>query len=93
MAAAAFRVLNSASVIRFRPLHLPIRQLGRMVHFNQAVIRYAIIGASLSGCLRKGTGDIGEPIQDTGRREHEGVGGPPIDSGLRARGSLHGRPL
>ena len=22
-----------------------------------------------------------------------GVGGPPIDSGLRARGSLHGRPL
>ena len=37
MTAAAFRVLNSASVIRFRPLHLLIRQPGRIVNCNQAV--------------------------------------------------------
>ena len=37
MMAAAFRVLNSASVIRFRSLHLLIRQPGRMVNCNRAV--------------------------------------------------------
>jgi hypothetical protein len=37
MAAAAFRVLNSASVIRFRSFRLLIRQPGGMENCNRAV--------------------------------------------------------
>ena len=34
----------------------------------------------------------GEPIWDTGRREHEGAGRPPIDSGPRARARYMAAP-
>src|SRR5215207_6747206 len=34
----------------------------------------------------------GEPIRDTGHREHEGAGRPPIDIGLRARARYMAAP-
>src|ERR1700733_13463891 len=64
---------------------------GLMEPFDDAIIRYEIIGASLSGFSRKGTGDMVSP-SETGRREHEGAGRPPIDSGLRARARYMAAP-
>jgi hypothetical protein len=64
MAAAAFRVLNSASVMRFRPLHLPIRQLGRMVNFNRAVevdCRPLAVASILNGVMASRAADGTSP--------------------------------
>ena len=51
---------------------------------NNSVIRY-VIRRRLD--VRRFSSEIrryGEPIRDTGRREHEGAGGPPIGSGLKS---------
>jgi hypothetical protein len=40
----------------------------------------------------KGRWRYGEPILDTGRREHEGAGRPSTDSGLRARARYMAAP-
>src|ERR1700745_898024 len=52
---------------------------------NHAIIRYVIRRRLVVRLSPKGSRRYGEPIRDTGRREHEGAGRPPIDSGLRAR--------
>ena len=49
------------------------------------VIRYVIRRCLAVRLFPKGRRRYGEPILDTGRREHEGAGRPSIDSGLRAR--------
>jgi hypothetical protein len=43
-----------------------------------------MISAPLVRCFLEEEG-YGEPIWDTGRREHKGAGRPPTDPGLRAR--------
>ena len=55
---------------------------------DDAIIRYEIIGASLSGCFRKGTGDMVSP---SGTR---GAGSTKVRDRLWAESpsSLHGRP-
>ena len=57
-----------------------------------AVIRYEIRRRLCARLFPKGRRRYGEPIQDTGRREHEGAGRPPIDSGLRARARYMAAP-
>ena len=54
------------------------RVLDRAVHsFDLPIIRYEIIGASLSGCSRKGTGDMVSP---SGTR---GAGSTKVRAGRR----------
>jgi hypothetical protein len=50
-----------------------------------AIIRYEIRRRLAVPLFPEGKRQCGEPIRDTGRREHEGAGRPPIDSGPRAR--------
>jgi hypothetical protein len=57
-----------------------------------AVIRYEIRRRLCARLFPKGRRRYGEPIRDTGRREHEGAGRPPIDSGLRARARYMAAP-
>jgi hypothetical protein len=57
-----------------------------------AIIRYEIIGASLSGCFRKGTGDMVSPSGTRGAGSTKVRAGPPIDSGLRARARYMAAP-
>ena len=52
-------------------------QLLPSANFGHAVIRYEIIGASLSGCFRKGTGDMVSP---SGTR---GAGSTEVRAGRR----------
>ena len=40
----------------------------------------------------RGETAYGEPIWDTGRREHKGAGRPPTDPWAESPSSLHGRP-
>ena len=69
------------------------RVLDRPVHpLNDAVIRYVIRRRLVVRLFPKGRRRYGEPIRDTGRREHEGAGRPPIDSGLRARARYMAAP-
>src|SRR5262249_20027470 len=49
-----------------------------------SIIRHDDFGAP-GICRFLGETGYGEPIWDTGRREHKGVGRPPTDPGLRAR--------
>src|SRR6516162_11777451 len=61
------------------------RVLDGAVHpLDLAVIRYVIRRRLDVRLFPKGERRYGEPIRDTGRREHEGAGRPPIDSGPRA---------
>ena len=57
-----------------------------------SVIRYVIRRRLAVRLFPKGRRRYGEPILDTGRREHEGAGRPPIDSGLRARARYMAAP-
>jgi hypothetical protein len=52
--------------------------------FDHAVIRHDDFGALGSAASVRKAG-YGEPIRDTGRREHKGAGRPPTDVGRRAR--------
>ena len=67
--------------------------LDRAVHsLGLAVIRYVIRRRLAVRLFPKGRRRYGEPILDTGRREHEGAGRPSIDSGLRARARYMAAP-
>src|SRR3984957_1942560 len=69
------------------------RVLDGSVHpFDLAVIRYEIRRRLAVRLFPKGRRRYGEPIRDTGRREHEGAGRPPIDSGPRARARYMAAP-
>jgi hypothetical protein len=57
-----------------------------------AVIQYVICRRLVVRLFLKGRRRYGEPILDTGRREHEGAGRPSIDSGLRARARYMAAP-
>ena len=56
-----------------------------------AVIRHDDFGALMFGPFLREKG-YGEPIRDTGRREHESAGRPPTDPGLRARARYMAAP-
>ena len=56
------------------------------------VIRYVIRRRLAVRLFPRGRRRYGEPILDTGRREHEGAGRPSIDSGLRARARYMAAP-
>ena len=60
--------------------------------FDLTVIRYEIRGRLAVRLFPGGKRQYGEPIRDTGRREHEGAGRPPIDSGPRARARYMAAP-
>ena len=69
------------------------RVLDGSVHpFDLTVIRYVIRRRLAVRLFPKGRRRYGEPILDTGRREHEGAGRPSIDSGLRARARYMAAP-
>ena len=69
------------------------RLLDCLVHsLDLAAIRYVILRRLAVRLFPKGRRRYGEPIQDTGRREHEGAGRPSIDSGLRARARYMAAP-
>jgi hypothetical protein len=69
------------------------RFLDCAVHaFDLTIIRYVIRRRLVARLFPKGRRRYGEPIRDTGRREHEGAGRPPIDSGLRARARYMAAP-
>ena len=59
---------------------------------DDALIRYVIRRRLAVRLFPKGRRRYGEPILDTGRREHEGAGRPSIDSGLRARARYMAAP-
>ena len=59
---------------------------------DDAIIRYVIRRRLAVRLFPKGRRRYGEPILDTGRREHEGAGRPSIDSGLRARARYMAAP-
>jgi hypothetical protein len=85
--------VSSQLVVGFIEVAFDGRVLDGAVHsFDLPIIRYEIIGALLSGCSSKGRRRYGEPIRDTGRREHEGAGRPSIDPGLRARARYMAAP-
>jgi hypothetical protein len=65
-------------VVSFLEVAFDGRILDSAVHpLDLAVIRYEIIGASLSGCFRKGTGDMASP---SGTR---GAGSTKVRAGRR----------
>jgi hypothetical protein len=65
-------------IVRFVVISLDGRVLDRPVHpLDLSIIRYEIIGASLSGCFRKGTGDMVSP---SGTR---GAGSTKVRAGRR----------
>ena len=69
------------------------RLLDCLVHsLDLAAIRYVILRRLAVRLFPKGRRRYGEPIQDTGRREHEGAGRPSTDSGLRARARYMAAP-
>jgi hypothetical protein len=54
--------VHSQLVVSFAEVAFDSCVLDRAVHsFDLPIIRYEIIGASLSGCFRKGTGDMVSP--------------------------------
>jgi hypothetical protein len=59
---------------------------------DDAIIRYEVRRRLVVRLFPEGNWRYGEPIRDTGRREHEGAGRPPIDSGLRARARYMAAP-
>ena len=65
---------------------------GAVHSFDLPVIRYVIRRRLAVPLFPKGRRRYGEPILDTGRREHEGAGRPSIDSGLRARARYMAAP-
>ena len=68
-------------------------KLGGPESYNHyAVIRYVIRRRLAVRLFPKGRWRYGEPILDTGRREHEGAGRPSTDSGLRARARYMAAP-
>ena len=76
--------MRSQLVVGFVEVSFDGGVLDGAVHsFDLPVIRYEI--PLCARLFPKGRRRYGEPIRDTGRREHEGAGRPPIDSGLRAR--------
>ena len=69
------------------------RILDSAVHsFDLPIIRYVIRRRLAVRLFPKGRRRYGEPIRDTGRREHEGAGRPLIDIGLRARARYMAAP-
>jgi len=70
----------------------PFAQAGLDEAFDLTIIRYVIRRRLVARLFPKGRRRYGEPIRDTGRREHEGAGRPPIDSGLRARARYMAAP-
>jgi hypothetical protein len=65
---------------------------GAVHPLDLTVIRYVIRRRLVVRLFPKRRRRYGEPIRDTGRREHEGAGRPPIDSGLRARARYMAAP-
>jgi hypothetical protein len=65
---------------------------GLVEALDDAVIRYEIRRRLAVRLFPEGKRQYGEPIRDTGRREHEGAGRPPIDSGPRARARYMAAP-
>ena len=79
--------------VRFVVISLDGRVLDRPVHpLDLPIIRYVIRQRLAVRLFPKGRRRYGEPILDTGRREHEGAGRPSIDSGLRARARYMAAP-
>src|SRR5882757_7282116 len=70
----------------------PLAQAGLNEALGLSVIRYVIRRRLAVRLFPKGRRRYGEPILDTGRREHEGAGRPSIDSGLRARARYMAAP-
>jgi hypothetical protein len=83
--------MSAQLIVGFVEVAFDGRVLDRAVHpLDLTVIRYEIRRRL---CLfPEGNWRYGEPIRDTGRREHEGAGRPPIDSGLRARARYMATP-
>ena len=76
--------MSSQLIVGFIEVTFDGRVLDGSVHaFDLPVIRYEIRRRLCARLFPKGRRRYGEPIRDTGRREHEGAGRPPIDSGLR----------
>ena len=65
---------------------------GLVEPLDDASIRYVIRRRLAVRLFPKGRRRYGEPILDTGRREHEGAGRPSIDSGPRARARYMAAP-
>jgi hypothetical protein len=79
--------------VRFVVISLDGRVVDGAVHsFDLPIIRYEIRRRLAVRLFPKGRRRYGEPILDTGRREHEGAGRPSIDSGLRARARYMAAP-
>ena len=85
--------MGSQLVMSFVEVAFDFGVLDRAVHsLGLAVIRYVIRRRLAVRLFPKGRRRYGEPILDTGRREHEGAGRPSIDSGLRARARYMAAP-
>ena len=70
----------------------PLAKAGLDEALDLTIIRYVICRRLAVRLFPKGRRRYGEPILDTGRREHEGAGRPSIDSGLRARARYMAAP-
>src|SRR6516165_8520686 len=80
-------------VVGFVEVAFDGRILDGAVHpLDLPVIRYEICRRLIPRLFPGGSGRYGEPIWDTGRREHEGAGRPPIDPGPRARARYMAAP-
>src|SRR6516164_5273388 len=66
-------------------------QHGAMKALTDSIIRHDDLGAAGVSRFLEEAG-YGEPIWDTGRREHQGAGRPPTDPGLRARARYMAAP-
>jgi hypothetical protein len=85
--------MGSPRLVWFVEVAFDGRFLDCAVHaFDLTIIRYVIRRRLVARLFPKGRRRYGEPIRDTGRREHEGAGRPPIDSGLRARARYMAAP-
>jgi hypothetical protein len=62
-----------------------------MEALTNSIIRHDDFGALVSAAFF-GKRVYGEPIWDTGRREHKGAGRPPTNPGLRARSHYMAAP-
>src|ERR1700684_4221745 len=70
----------------------PFAQAGLNEALGLSVIRYVIRRRLAVRLFPRGRRRYGEPILDTGRREHEGAARPSVDSGLRARARYMAAP-
>ena len=80
-------------IVRLVVISLDGRVLDRPIQpLNLSIIRYVIRRRLAVRLFPRGRRRYGEPILDTGRREHEGAGRPSIDCGPRARARYMAAP-